>query len=112
MMAGSGGARETGDVSERLFGTTDYPIPRFGFLQSFGVFLLLIVAAVVVPEVMREVIGVAWRIPSAVLGGMITGFAFSLFRSRGNAGCSLRAGVLSAAVISALAALVLLSAYQ
>lgn len=112
MMVGSGGPWETGDVSERLFGTTDYPIPRFGFLQSFGIFLLLIVAAVVVPEIMREVIGGAWRIPSAVLGGMITGPAFSLFRSRGNAGRGIRASMLSAAVISTLAALVLLIAYQ
>ncbi len=112
MMVGSGGPWETGDVSERLFGTTDYPIPRFGFLQSFGIFLLLIVAAVVVPEIMREVIGGAWRIPSAVLGGMITGSAFSLFRSRGNAGRGIRASMLSAAVISTLAALVLLIAYQ
>lgn len=112
MMVGSGGPWETGDVSERLFGTTDYPIPRFGFLQSFGIFLLLIVAAVVVPEIMREVIGGAWRIPSAVLGGMITGSAFSLFRSRGNAGRGIRASMLPAAVISTLAALVLLIAYQ
>lgn len=112
MMVGSGGPWETGDVSERLFGTTDYPIPRFGFLQSFGIFLLLIVAAVVVPEIMREVIGGAWRIPSAVLGGMITRSAFSLFRSRGNAGRGIRASMLSAAVISTLAALVLLIAYQ
>ncbi len=70
------------DASSRLFGETDYDIPRFGFASAFVITLAFIAAYLVVPAFIRPV-GMVGVTSSSLVGAILVGAAFAGTRHAG-----------------------------
>lgn len=70
------------DASSRLFGETDYDIPRFGFASAFVITISFVVASLLVPMAIRPV-GVTGVVSCSLAGGALVGAAFAGTRRAG-----------------------------
>lgn len=57
-------------------GTTDYDIPMFGYKSAMFILLLTFGSLLFLP-MLFELIGIDYRFPTVVLGGLISGFSVS-----------------------------------
>lgn len=70
------GPNRSGDVSTRLFGGTDYDIPRFGFASALVITVSFVAAYLVVPSIIPPA-GLVGTIGSSLAGGVLVGGAFA-----------------------------------
>lgn len=64
------------DVSSRLFGQTDYDIPRFGFISALVITVSFVASFLIVPNVIT-LPGVPGIVMASIVGGTLTGAAFA-----------------------------------